>query len=135
MPTPPAIYNEFDARVEVFDKVLNPTILPPTYKLPPIPVPPTTCKAPVVVFDAAVMLVIVVMPAIFAPPPILIFSPIPTPPYTTTAPVLVEVLDAVLENINVLVVVVVNPCGPVAPVAPTAPRGPWPPWIESSRAT
>jgi hypothetical protein len=55
------------------------TILPPTYKLPPIPTPPATVNAPVVVLVAGVVLTLV-SPFTYKLPPI------PTPPVTVRAP-------------------------------------------------
>ena len=48
--------------VTVVNSIVNllATISPPTYKFPPIPTPPTTLSAPVVLETAAVVLVIVV---------------------------------------------------------------------------
>jgi hypothetical protein len=94
------------------------TISPPTYKLPPIPTPPVTVKAPVAVLVAASVEVILVVvnvpvlavilptptispppesrsppadPAIVNVPPIYRSLPIATPPATCNAPVLVDV--------------------------------------------
>ena len=73
----------------------------PTYKLPPIPTPPATVSAPVIVDVAIVVLVIVNIPpnVLVTPatsptrnlpkivPPTYKLPPIPTPPATTSAPV------------------------------------------------
>ena len=69
----------------------NPTVTaPPTYKSPLIPAPPATCKAPVNVDVAAVVLVTVVIPPTTNP------RPIPTPPCTCKAPEFVEAVGVTL---------------------------------------
>ena len=76
--------------------------MPPAYILPPTPIPPKTCKAPVDVDVDSVVFVIWTIPLkielplwfklpfIFASPPTFISPPIPTPPITCKAPVDVE---------------------------------------------
>ena len=44
-----------------------PTVVPPTYRLPPIPAPPATWSAPVAVLDESVVLVIEVAGAVTVP--------------------------------------------------------------------
>ena len=59
------------------------------YKLPPIPTPPVTCNAPVVVLVEGTTLEMV------AVDPIYNVLPIPTPPATCSTPVLVLVAAVV----------------------------------------
>jgi hypothetical protein len=100
------------------------TILPPRYKSPPIPTPPATTNAPVVVLVDEAVLPIVAVPVIVAvvleiklapvmdpPDPVVAMKPptnklppIPAPPRTCNAPVLVEVAEVRLDMINVVVV-------------------------------
>jgi len=61
---------------DAIDEELNvPLIVPPTFRLPPIPTPPIICNAPVVVLDDAIGLENTDAPAM------------DTPPETTKAPV------------------------------------------------
>ena len=86
-------------------------IFPLTYKLPPIPAPPVTTNAPVVVetdwvlFDIKNVLVVPVLEPVPVPtctpfwyifPLTYKLPPMPAPPVTTNAPVLVLVLEVVL---------------------------------------
>ena len=64
-------------------------MIPPTFKLSPIPAPPAMTKAPSAVVVESVEFVTVVIPAM------LVFKPTPRPPSITKAPVEVEV-DSVL---------------------------------------
>ena len=76
--------------------------VPPIFKLPVIPTPPTTCKAPLVVeFDCPTT---VSYPTFTE---LLTYSapPTPTPPATTNAPVVIEVELEVLDIRIALVVV------------------------------
>ena len=81
-------------------------ISPPTYKFPPIPTPPATVKAPVVVEDELLISLISTTPNVLVPvtpnvpeattllpdmPLTYKFPLIPTPPATINAPVLVDV--------------------------------------------
>ena len=62
----------------------------PTYKLPPIPTPPRTCKAPVVVEVDCVVPKITSLLVTVELPPTTKLPPIPTPPNgTVRAPVAV----------------------------------------------
>ena len=61
-------------------------ISPATYRSPPTPTPPVTCKAPVTGLVDGVAFVIVRIPAVLIPPPAMIFCPTPIPPATVNAP-------------------------------------------------
>ena len=78
-------------------------VAPPTFKLRPIPTPPATCSAPLLVDVELVTLVTVVMPAVAIPPPTFTFSPTPNPPATVNAPELVDVefVEPVIETVPV----------------------------------
>ena len=67
-------------------------VFPPTFKFPPIPIPPDTTRAPVVVLVDGRLLPIHILPILVVIPPTYKFPPIPAPPFTMSAPVLVLVV-------------------------------------------
>lgn len=94
-------------------------MFPPTYKSPPIPAPPATWRAPVVVDTAEVVLDVRIMSSVVTSvvvtvvnsmvnfyaiisPPTYKLPPIPTPPATINAPVCVDVAVVVPASVNVL---------------------------------
>ena len=64
------------------------TVLPPTYKLPPMPTPPATVNAPVAVEVACVGLETVIALVVVAPRPVIVCSVDVF--QTTTTPVVVD---------------------------------------------
>ena len=117
--TPPTVPPAILLAVEIVPIIPRGKMFPPTYKSPPMPTPPLTCRAPVVVDTAEVVLDVRIMSSVVTSvvvtvvhsmvnvcaiisPPTYKLPPMPTPPATTSAPVCVDVAVVVPASVNVL---------------------------------
>ena len=64
IPTPPATYRALENSVVVDATVESTVLVPPTYKSRPMPAPPGTCNAPVIVELAFTEAAIIILPVL-----------------------------------------------------------------------